>query len=190
MAANDNDRFDQWLDSALKEYGNVHPRVGLESRIVNSLEARGRLVIRRRWTLGIVATAATVLALTIWVGSPRHSGGRIAYSAGASIGTRPKRHELAMAQPSLVNTPRRRARHQLGKSPRTVNRVLTTKEPRLEQFPSPRPLSEQEQLLAAYVTQFHERAVLMARAQTELRKQEQQEILQPSTQDGSDEDSE
>ena len=43
---------------------------------------------------------------------------------------------------------------------------------RREQFPSPQPLSEQEELLARYIERFPHEAVLMARAQTQLMKEE------------------
>jgi hypothetical protein len=36
--------------------------------------------------------------------------------------------------------------------------------PKLDVFPSPEPLSEQEKMLAAYVAQHHQQAVLIARA--------------------------
>jgi hypothetical protein len=51
--------------------------------------------------------------------------------------------------------------------------------PRLEQFPSPEPLSEQEEFLARYVEQFPHEAVLVARAQTQLMKQEMIELELP-----------
>ena len=44
--------------------------------------------------------------------------------------------------------------------------------PRLEQFPSPQPLSEQERILADYVTQFRREAVLGAEAQRRLERQD------------------
>jgi hypothetical protein len=47
------------------------------------------------------------------------------------------------------------------------------------QFPSPVPLSEQEKILARYVRDFPESAVLLAGAQTELRKAEEMERAQP-----------
>ena len=48
--------------------------------------------------------------------------------------------------------------------------------PRLDQFPSPRPLSEQEILLARFVEQFPREAAMIATAQTRLLAQEENEI--------------
>lgn len=44
-----------------------------------------------------------------------------------------------------------------------------------EQFPSPLPLSEQEQMLARCVAEHRDRAVLVARAQTELIRVQQED---------------
>jgi hypothetical protein len=46
----------------------------------------------------------------------------------------------------------------------------------LEQFPSPRPLSEQEIMLARFVEQFPREAAMIARAQTKLLAQEEEEM--------------
>jgi hypothetical protein len=39
--------------------------------------------------------------------------------------------------------------------------------PKLDQFPSPQPLSEQEKILAAYVAKYPEDALLLAQARAE-----------------------
>jgi len=49
-------------------------------------------------------------------------------------------------------------------------------ERRLQQFPSPRRLSEQEQLLVICVQSRRDAAIFMAQAQTEFRERGQQEI--------------
>jgi len=45
------------------------------------------------------------------------------------------------------------------------------KEPKLEQFPSPRPLTEQERFLKQYVEKFPDEAMLIAKVQTERQKE-------------------
>jgi len=52
----------------------------------------------------------------------------------------------------------------------------TTREPRGGQFPSPRPLSEQEQLLVTCVRSHRDEAIFMARAQAEFHQQQEQEM--------------
>jgi hypothetical protein len=49
-------------------------------------------------------------------------------------------------------------------------------EPRLEQFPSPAPLSEQEEMLVRYIRERPHEAALIARAQAELLKQDLQQF--------------
>src|SRR5207237_10794981 len=78
MEANDKDQFDRWLDSALQNYGNVQPRVGLESRIMANLAAqKAGMAARRRWWLAVVTAAATaVVAIAAWFGSGASEQGR------------------------------------------------------------------------------------------------------------------
>ena len=55
--------------------------------------------------------------------------------------------------------------------------VAIARAPKLEQFPSPQPLSEQEKLLQNYVAENPEQAVLLARARTEALRQDQLEEM-------------
>jgi hypothetical protein len=48
--------------------------------------------------------------------------------------------------------------------------------PKLDQFPSPHPLSEQEELLQRYVAENPERAVLVARARMEVQERDLEEM--------------
>lgn len=60
-------------------------------------------------------------------------------------------------------------------SVRARRRVATlSAEPRLEQFPSPAPLSKEEESLVRYIRERPHDAALMARAQAELLKQDSQ----------------
>jgi hypothetical protein len=54
--------------------------------------------------------------------------------------------------------------------------------PKLDQFPSPQPLSEQELALARYVHDFPREATLIALAQAEHEKEIQQEMEDASSQ--------
>jgi hypothetical protein len=65
------------------------------------------------------------------------------------------------------------------KSPvrRSSPKVEIAAAPRLDQFPSPQPLSEQEKILASYVEKYPERSVLLARARTEALRQDQLEEM-------------
>jgi hypothetical protein len=57
------------------------------------------------------------------------------------------------------------------------NRILQAAAPKRDQFPSPQPLSEQEKLLASYVAHDPHHAVLIARAQAELERQDHEEEI-------------
>jgi hypothetical protein len=50
--------------------------------------------------------------------------------------------------------------------------------PKLGQFPSPQPLSEQEKILQNYVAKYPEQAVLVARARSEELRRDQLEEMQ------------
>jgi hypothetical protein len=60
---------------------------------------------------------------------------------------------------------------------RSPQPVVAASAPKLDQFPSPQPLSEQEKILASYVAEYPEHAVLVAQARAEalLRDQEEEE---------------
>ncbi len=60
--------------------------------------------------------------------------------------------------------------------------------PKLDQFPSPQPLSEQERILAGYVENFPERAALVAKMQSEDLRRERLEEMKafPSSNIGAD----
>jgi hypothetical protein len=59
--------------------------------------------------------------------------------------------------------------------------VVIAASPKLDQFPSPQPLSKQEKILANYVTEYPEHAALIAEARMEmLRRDQEEELPQPS----------
>ncbi len=182
---NHNSDVEPWLSSALIEYANAEPRAGLEDRILANLQAqRRRITQRQRWwwaEAGAVATAA-VIALSVWLGQ----NNRAQTPGGPSIAARPSagaepRPLLSPDVPSrgcavtrlFPVQPRRRssARH-----PAAEPRAVDSK---LDKFPAPAPLSDQEELLARYVEEFPQRAALIARAQTELQQRTELEMAAP-----------
>ena len=58
--------------------------------------------------------------------------------------------------------------------------------PKLDQFPSPHPLSEQERMLASYVAQFHDEAVIVARARTEALRRDREQEMREAGSDGNE----
>jgi len=53
--------------------------------------------------------------------------------------------------------------------------------PRLDQFPSPRPLSEQEKILAMYIDRYPEHAALVAQARMETLRQDEEERIRAAS---------
>jgi len=173
MESHDKDRLDEWLGGVLQRYGAVEPRAGLEGRILTNLAVHERRARRRgRGWAFLSATAATaslvILLMAGWhmrqkgiVNPPakmpavanRSAGGQQSATGSHAIPAAVPRHARKRRQP--LNA---------GERP----------EPKLNQFPSPRPLSEQEQLLAEYVAQFPNEAKLIAQQQAETEREMEQ----------------
>ena len=178
MESKNNGRLDTWLDQALREYGDVEPRAGLETRILANLASSSGAAFSRRWWPSFAALAlVAALAAAIWIANRPTRPAKESVATAASGSVMPATNSL-VRPPSAANMKRSTARRRT----HVPDARVLARQPRLKQFPSPRPLSEQEQLLTEYVAQFHDKAVLMARAQTKLRKQEQQDLVEEAAQ--------
>jgi hypothetical protein len=172
----DRSGLDRELDAALAKLVAVEPRAGLEDRILANLRAnREPAAGHLEWRWPAIAALAAVIVVAIFVawkaGKPvqnitiqqppatmqtnEHAGTQVA-NRGGSGSIRP--HGAA---PGKQPKP-----HAISYSATVVNPA-----PKLEQFPSPQPLSEQEKMLAEYVADHRQQAVLIARARmAELKK--------------------
>jgi len=164
------DHLDRWLDSALHEYGTAEPRMGLEGRVLATLAAeKVSLAVRRRWLWASGSVAAmAALGAVLWLGGMNHgksvgSVARNATSAGQKTG--PVKGQSEVKQPVMGASVQPRTR------PRPAKTAVVAAEPRRSQFPSSRPLSEQEQMLVRYVTESPSEAVLVAKEQAERQKE-------------------
>jgi hypothetical protein len=172
----DRDNLDRELDAALTKYAAVEPRAGLEDRILANLRAEREPATQNSWwrwpavaALTVVIVVAVLVAWRSWKPvqnittqhqpattlTQAHAGTQVANSGSGSIRT----HETGS---------RRRVR------PREVSHpaAVVASVPKLDQFPSPQPLSEQETILARYVTKFPEHAALIAQARAEELRQD------------------
>ena len=167
MAADDKDRLDKWLDSALKQYGNVEPRLGMESRILANLAARNRSALHLNWRLALTGVAAiAVIALVVWTGAGWH--GKQSATDYMRAKTVIKNQNGVSARASgAQNSPQLRPHLSHGRTSRRHRNAEMAASPRLQQFPSPRSLSKQEQLLLTYVKRFPKEAVEVAREQSQ-----------------------
>jgi hypothetical protein len=170
MADEEQDKLDFALTTALAKYAAAEPRAGLEERVLASLNAkRARAPERASWRWVVAGALAAVVVVTLAVawGSGRHHAPVMANHPPTPALIAQQPGTRAASSPGAI--PRAPAR-------RSAPKVKLAANPRLDQFPSPRPLSEQEQLLVRYVHEFPEDAVLLATAQAESEKEIEQMI--------------
>jgi hypothetical protein len=168
------DELDRKLDAVLAKYSAVDPRDGLEERILAGLKQSTQVAQQAWWRFGVAAAAAIVLVMVILTGrveKPSHP--TIASHTVGDVSHSP----VLTAQPANGITKAQQpvgtaeVRHHVAKQFRLT--AVAAAVPKLDQFPSPQPLSEQEKLALEYVHEFPKEAVLIARAQT-AREQEEQ----------------
>lgn len=165
-------KFDQWLDAALRKYGDVEPLVGLERRVLANLESASRHAGIGRglgWALSTGAFAAVCIAMAFWLASAIHPRRGIVAATPAPYRTGSESPRNVQPSAAVTHVVKHRARR------RVRPKVEIAEEPRLETFPSLRPLSEQEQLLTRYARDFPGEAASVAMAQT--KRQEELERL-------------
>jgi len=171
------DELDRALDAALAKYAAVEPRAGLEDRVLANLRAERAQVPDRawwRWSAGVALAAVIVVAVTLAFRSGRPARPVMANHPSPATPTS-KEPAAQLASNVAGNTARPQESRPV---PRIVHHrravIVATAEPRLDQFPSPQPLSEQELALARYVNEFPQEATLIAQAQEEYEKEIQQ----------------
>jgi hypothetical protein len=158
--------LDSVLDAALGKYAAVEPRAGLEERVLASLRAERTRVADRGWWrwrwAGALATVVAVAVALAWK-SGKQSPPIVAKSTSVTmqspvgLGTHVASGD-GDAPRLQGHSVRYAARHPL----RAQSAAAAI--PRLDVFPSPQPLSEQEKIMASYVAEYPEHAALIARA--------------------------
>lgn len=165
------------LDAALKRYGESEPRPGLESRILATLRAEHLPESRWGWRPALAGLAVLLLGAAMFLARGRDVVHETAVGTAIKKETQATR-EIPPA-PVLARVPSHAVKRSSPRKayPRPVNSVAAEETaPRLEQFPSAQPLSEQERMLASYVRDWPEEAKLVARARTELLEQTLREM--------------
>lgn len=176
MANRNQDDLDRALDAALAKYA-AEPRAGLEERVLANLRAEtARESVRAWWQWSVLAAlaAAAVIAVALsWrTGSHRATPVAVTTPATQAASTQVARSgEQSGVRLKAARGTRRTPKHHAAVV------VPVAAPPRLDQFPSPQPLSEQEKLLRAFVAENPERAVLIARARSEQLRQDELEEL-------------
>lgn len=164
------DNLDRWLDRALQEYGQALTAPGLEGRILEQLSGRRTLFWAKLSFAFAGMGAVAALLATLWVGHASHpaskSGStRVASSRSEQLPA-PREDNQVAPRPEEIPVPVRAAQTRPGWVHRAQRRT-----PKLDQFPSPRPLSPQERMLKQYVQAFPDDALSLAREQAQLEKE-------------------
>lgn len=173
------DAFDRELDGALAQHATVEPRAGLEQRVLTNLQAEREKIASRswwRWPLTVALAAAVMIAVGVslmWRSaktSPAVSVVRPPTSVESGGQDGPILAGEVRNPPPLISSARR---NQTNRDRRRQPTVAAG--PKLEQFPSPQPMSEQEKILASYIAQYPEHAALIAEARSEALKKDRRE---------------
>jgi hypothetical protein len=164
-----NGALDRELDAALAKFAAVEPRAGLEERVLANLRIEQQHAAERSWwRWPAVATLAALIVVTVFViwrsSRPAQNiveqhqsattrtngqdGTKVVNNGGGSI-----RPHQASGRPSLHT-----ASHAV---------AVVASAPKLDQFPSPHPLSVQETILTRYIEDYPDHAALIAQARTE-----------------------
>jgi hypothetical protein len=172
-----NQEFDRELDALLALYAAVEPRAGLEARILANLQAEQARVPNPVWWRWSLATLAAVVVITLalaWrTGKPWYpmNASRSPISEASKVPERPVAPHAGVAG---QNAPKPGfGPHYLRPAPTRPTKTP----PRLDQFPSAQPLSEQEKILARYVMRFPHQAVLIARVSSEELKRDRAQVM-------------
>ena len=168
MSNEHNDDLDRVLNSALAMYATVEAREGLAQRIVANLRSQESSARSKWWTWGL---AAAVLAMIIVAVGWRFNGTtRPSMANRPGIQQTPVQHLLPQRTENTIVRNVAPVRKHV--APRSARRDLN---PKLDQFPSPQPMSEQEKLLAMYINQDPNHAALIAEARMEALRQDEAE---------------
>lgn len=175
--------LDHILDAALAKYASAEPRPGLEDRILvnlHSVSIPAAQPVWWRWGLR-AALVALLLALVIGLRSTKPNAEVARHQTPVQAGSREA--DLHKFGPD-VDLHEHHAPIDISEGPAiTIRRKPTApKNPKLDQFPSPHPLSEQEQMLALYVAQFNDEAVIVARVRSEGMRLDREKELQEAGQ--------
>ena len=168
------DDLDRILDAGLAKYASADPRAGLEERILANLRTADTSTLAKGWWNWRMATVlAVVLVIAASVAWRWNK-----VSAPPIVVHRPEIKETPMA-PRVASRETNPAPQTRGVRQRVLrDRVqpgIVAAVPKLDVFPSPLPLTEQEKILASYIAKDPEHAALVAEARMDALRQEDEE---------------
>jgi|SRR5580704_736628 hypothetical protein len=179
-----NDQRDRELNAALANYTSVEPRAGLEDRVLAHLRAeKEHAPVRSRmyWlALAALATMIVVVASLTWT-SPKSAQSGPSQPMAAATQSDKQGMRIANYKEGGPIPPRQAGSRGRLKFHAFHSATVVALAPKLDQFPSPQPLSEQETILFRYITNYPEHAALIAQARTdELRRDRIEEMSFPA----------
>jgi hypothetical protein len=194
---NQPDAIDRALNTVLAKYSAGEPRAGLEERVLANLRSKYDNIRepwwRRPMTIVPVSALAAIMIVTAvltWRFERPHASVATKHSPPVAPAEQPASQSgvsrvtedrggrknpggLKMALSTKTGI-QRRAHVQSVRDQPAVAGAPTT--PKLDQFPSRQPMSEQEAALILYVSEFHDEAVLIAQAQNTYEKELEKRI--------------
>jgi hypothetical protein len=171
------DSLDRELNASLAKFTAVEPRAGLEDRVLAHMRAERERIPDRSWWRALCAAVAIaaviIVTITLVFRAERPHAPAIANRSPAPAST------PATEQPARAASNEGTNAAYPQPSPRAARRAprreaVAVAPPKLDRFPSPQPLTQQELALAHYVRQFPQEATLIAQAQEEYEKEIQQ----------------
>jgi len=167
--------LDRALNSALAMLATVEARAGLEDRVLANLGAQESIEHRTWWAWGFATAILVVLIVAVAWHSSRRTRAPIAKEVVTPAEVKP-------VKSGSVQSPVIRSASAVRRTKLPKDQALA-ENPKLDQFPSPRPLSEQEKILAMYINQDPEHAALIAEARMETLRQAEAEKVRLASED-------
>lgn len=172
--------LDHEIDSMLKRY-SAEPRAGLEERVLANLQIERERIPARGWwqwtTVAVLATLLLAASIIFW----RSTQGRRDHSARTSQTMQDDAGNRipAMASQGANGVPILESTSEKKKPAAHFSRhpAALSAGPKLDQFPSPQPLSEQEKILESYVANYPEHAALIAQAREDALRRDMAEEM-------------
>ena len=170
------DELDRVLNSALAMFATVEARAGLEERVLANLRTEESTEHRTWRAWGLAAALLTLTIVAVAWHSSRQTRAPIANQIATPAEVKPVESGSLQIPVIRSASPVRRAK--------IPKRQAPLENPKLDQFPSPQPLSEQEKILAMYIDTYPENAALIAEARMEALHRDMEERRRIAERDG------
>lgn len=181
---------DRELDALLAARAAVEPRPGLEQRVLANLRANGQVAgARNAWRSPAIALVAVAMVIAAgshgWLSkkpstvSPTGSGisaPRFVAESSRALGSAQADNGPGAPEPTRSTRPSSAGVIRQAASARRPTQMDSEAAPKLEQFPAPEPLSEQEKLLVRFVQYDPREAALVAEERAEQFQREEEEM--------------